>query len=134
MVHALQEAYRVLKPGGLALDLRPAKSERQIGVRFDGQWHAVGAVNLWVSDDRAADDAVQRVVKQELFEEIRATDFAIRRYLDSPRELRDYFTQWPGVTIDPRLVEGVERFFRVHPNEARIEIQGFLTLRVLRKK
>lgn len=134
MVHALQEAYRILKPGGLALDLRPARSDRQIGVRFNRQQHTVGSVNLWVSDDWAADEAVKRVVKQELFEEIRTTDFAIRRYLDSPDELRDYFAQWPGVTIDPRLIADVDEFFRAHPRGARIEIQGFLTLRVLHKK
>ncbi len=134
MVHALHEAHRVLNAGGLAVDLRPANHNRLIGVRLNGQWHAVGSVNLWVSDDRAADDAVKRVVKQKLFEEIRTTDFAIRRYLDSPRELRDYFTQWPEAPPNPRLVEGVKRFFHIHPHGTRIEIRGFLTLRLLRKK
>ncbi len=134
MVHVLQEAHRVLKPGGLMIDLRSAPSDRDIGVRFNKRWRVVGTVNLWVSDDRAADGAVKRVLKQGLFEEIRVSDFALRRYLDSPDELRDYFAQWPEASPDPGIVECAERFFEIHPRGARIEIRGYLTLRILRKK
>ena len=55
MVHALREAWRVLRPGGLALDLRPAVVHRQVAVVRGGQPEPMGTMPDSYDIDLAAD-------------------------------------------------------------------------------
>ncbi len=61
MVRALSEAWRVLKPGGLLIDLRPAIQHRRVSVVRSGRARPVGALREDFADDHAANRAVARM-------------------------------------------------------------------------
>src|SRR5262245_56435248 len=63
MVHALREAWRVLRPGGIAIDLRPAVVHRRVRVVRDGQPLPLGTMRESLADQRAAERAVARVTR-----------------------------------------------------------------------
>ena len=67
MVHALHEAHRVLKPGGLLLDLRPGAVHRRIGLEMDGEYLQVAVMGEKLDDDYAANRAVTEAIEKKLF-------------------------------------------------------------------
>ena len=64
MVHALQEARRVLKPDGVIIDLRPGLQHRRVAVVRAGQAQPMGAMREQFDDARAANRAVARLVRR----------------------------------------------------------------------
>src|SRR3989442_13338140 len=83
MVHALREDHRVLKPGGVLIDLRPAAEHRRVGIAHEGHIHAIARLNEVLEDDRAANRAVQRVVDGSLFRREKRYKFLVNRYADT---------------------------------------------------
>src|SRR5258708_34087586 len=67
MVHALQEARRVLKPGGILIELRPAPIHRRVWITRGGGDQLLGAMSEVLDDDRAANQAVAEVLRSGLF-------------------------------------------------------------------
>lgn len=64
MVHALREARRVLVPGGVAIDLRPAIAHRRVKVVRSGQAELIGVMRERFDDAHAANRAVAKLVGQ----------------------------------------------------------------------
>lgn len=82
MVHALHEAHRVLRTGGLLIDARP-DSRRVAPVEHHerGRPRPVGTVNTSAEsrvDDRLSDRAIARVKREGLFRSRRASGFLHR--------------------------------------------------------
>lgn len=137
MVHALREAYRVLKSNGLLLDLRPAKVHRRAGILAAGRWRLIGSLRETFDDDAAADRAVSQVVKERLFRPGPRSQFQVDRRMDT----MDEFEAWVEETVeeDPlashrRLIDRVGRALARAPQGAVIAVRGPLVLRVMTKQ
>jgi len=97
MVDALGEIHRVLAPGGTLVDARPdsrvpAYAERR-GPRGFQPFGVVKTSRLELANDRAADRAVARVVREGLFMRRRGSRFWHLVPFSSLAELRTYLSE-----------------------------------------
>src|SRR6267142_5722912 len=89
MVHALREAHRVLRPGGIVADLRPAAKHRRVGLGKGWHWRQVGVMREAFDKDRAADRAVAEVQRRGLFRRGARAEFLVDREMDT---MEDFLT------------------------------------------
>src|SRR5512135_2323064 len=94
MVHALTEAHRVLKPGGILIDLRPAAEHRRLGLGEGTHWRLIGPLHEILDDDRAANAAIARVVREGYFREETRRQFLLDRVMDTMDELHDWLADF----------------------------------------
>jgi hypothetical protein len=97
MVDALGEIHRVLAPGGTLVDARPdsrvpAYAERRKPRGFQ-RFGVVKTSRLEVANDRAADLAVARVVREGLFRHRRGSHFWHLVPFSNLAELRRYLSE-----------------------------------------
>lgn len=97
MVDALHEIHRVLVPGGTLVDARPdsrvpAYAERRRPRGFQ-RFGVVRTNRIELSNDRASDLAIARVVHEGLFGSRRRGRFWHRVPFASLRELREYLRE-----------------------------------------
>ena len=136
MVHALQEAHRVLKPNGILIDLRPAPAHRRLGIGEGRRWQFVGRLHEVLDDDHAADAAVARVVRQGLFGTEKRTEFQLDRVLDAVEEARDFladFDQRRDLPPHTPLLKRLERRYSRLRQPQKIVVRGPMHLAILRK-
>ena len=132
MVHALEQAWRVIKPGGLLLDLRPAPVHRRVGIEVYGSFHQVAVMREKLDDDFAADQAVKEVLRRQLFRRLSRSQFDCTRGM----LLKDFKPWLQGVTIHVQanadsLVEAVAKAYRSLPGRKRVVTRGPLLLNIL---
>jgi hypothetical protein len=132
MVHALEEAWRVVKPGGLLLDLRPAPIHRRVGIEVEGIFHQVAVMREKLVDDFAADRAVRKVLSRQLFRRLSRSQFGCTRGMP----LKDFRPWLQDVTIHVQanaesLVEAVDKAYRSMPGRKRVVTRGPLLLNSL---
>ena len=136
MVHALKEAHRVLQPGGILIDLRPALKHRRAGLGEGEEVRWLGVMREDFSDDRAANRAVARVLREGLFRPETQTEFDVDRVLDSLDDFREWLDEYatPG-KLPPHewLLKRLEHAEKKTGGQARIVVRGPLSLAVLRK-
>jgi hypothetical protein len=133
MVHALHEAYRVLKVGGRLIDLEPADRDRKALARPGGAWHAIGKIFVDYADVRSAGRALTQVVEQGIYRKVSSRAFRIRQYFRTRRDWREYLG---GLTVskpEPGLVQKIDAMFKSHPDDTQIAVEFDLMLRVLKK-
>lgn len=144
MVHALREARRVLKPGGLIIDLRPGLQHRRVSVVRSGRAEPVGVMRETFDEDHSANRAVARMVGRGGAAAARPPlRFVGRTRLDCERVMDglDDFTAWVadfvrlGDRLPPHnwLIERVRRALARQPGRAQVVVAGPLEMRVLRK-
>ena len=138
MVHALREARRVLKPGGVAIDLRPALVHRRVQVRRAGQTELMGVMREHFDDDHAASRAVAQVVGQRLFKLEGRRRIPLERRMDGLPDFREWLAdfQGRGKKLPPHdwLIARVERALGSAPRRrSSVVVSGPLDLRLLRK-
>jgi hypothetical protein len=132
MVHALEQAWRVIKPGGLLLDLRPAPVHRRVGIELNGTFQQVAVMREKLDDDYAANAAVREVLERRLFKRLSHRRFDCIRGMP----LKD-FKPWLGdVTIHVQanadsLVEAVDTAYHSLPGRKRVAARGPLLLNIL---
>ena len=136
MVHALRQCYRVLRPEGALIDLRPAAVHRLVGIEKACRFRLLAVMRERFTDEHAADRAVARVVRQGLFKVEARRRFPCVRAMDTVRE----FEEWLEIAIRlskwPRhewLVELLAGRLDEATAGTRIVVRGPMDLCVLRK-
>jgi hypothetical protein len=118
MVHALQEAHRVLRPGGILLDIRPAAAHRRVGLGEGRAWRLVGTMREPLDEDRRADRAVGRMVRRGLFRRTRREHTLLERVMDGMEDFHAWmeeFNQRRILASHAWLVRRLERGLRDRP-------------------
>ncbi len=135
MVHALREAHRVLKPGGLLLDLRPGAVHRRVGIEVDGQYEQLTVMNEKLNDDYAANRAVTQVIQQGFFKPISRIQFNCDRTM-TLKDLEVWLEDFPSdrQAAKERLVQIVTNAYKSRKGKKKIVAKGPLVLKVLRKE
>jgi hypothetical protein len=143
MVHALREAHRVLRSGGVVADLRPerdpgSRRRRHIRaeVRWDGQWVPAGTFREstdYISYYAGSDRAVARVLRDGLFWLERSELFWLRTYFRDLQTAERYLAvEWTETVVPETTRRSLVRLLRRHPR-ARIVAADLFRLNVLRK-
>lgn len=136
MVHALNEAQRVLKPDGILVDLRPAAMHRCVGITRKGHYQQIATMREKLDDDRAASRAVTDVLREGLFKAEWRTQFDCTRVMDTLDEFQAWieeFVKLGGLSSHDWLVQRVERVLSAKHGKSKIVVRGPLVLRVLGK-
>ncbi len=136
MVHALQEAHRVLKPKGILIDLRPTPAHRRLGLGEGRRWQLVGLLHEVLDDDHAADAAVSQVVRKGLFRRESRTQFQFDRVMDTVDEVRTWlgdFDQRRELPSHDPLLERLQRKRERLKTPGKITVRGPIRLALLRK-
>ena len=111
MVHALEKIHRLLKPGGILIDIHPPPEPSSIDVRVDDRTHAAGWLHETddYGDYEAADEALAAIVARGLFVIERRGIFSFLTYADTLAELRTYLTEeWEDARIDDVTAARIE--------------------------
>jgi len=106
MVHALEESWRVLVPGGYLVDTRPLSGDMRVEVVADSRAKFAGLVDdsAWVADDEATERALETVIRRGLFLKEEEARFTFFDYWDTLEQLRAYTREkWEGTHL-PRTV------------------------------
>ena len=150
MVHALLEAWRVLRPGGLALELRPSNVHRRVAVVRGGAAEPIGVMRELFTDGRAADQAVAQVTRRgggvgggggvglrPPLQFVRRERMRVDRVMDGVADLRVWMDEFKSRNDDlpPHdwLIERVAAKLGERPRKGSVVVTGPLDLRVLRK-
>jgi len=136
MVHALQEAHRVLKPNGILIDLRPAADHRRSGLGLGRSWQLVGVLRESLAEDRAADAAIATVIRRGLFKSRSRVRFDLDRVMDALDEFRLWIEDFSRVEKygdHEWLIERLARTLARAKHGRKITVRGRMTLGVLEK-
>ena len=136
MVHALREAHRVLRPGGLLIDLRPAAKHRRVGLGTGRRWRMIGVMRETFDEDRAADRAITRVLRDGLFRPEAFSEFPLDRIMDRMEDFRcwlEEFGQRRALASHEWLIRRLERAYAARRKRARIVGRGPMKLLALRR-
>ena len=136
MVHALTEAHRVLKSGGILIDLRPAAEHRRLGLGAGRHWKVVGPLHEILDQDHVANAAIARVVREGYFHEEKRTQFLLDRVMDTIAEFHDWladFNQRRDLLAPAPLLKRLEQRMSRLRKPVKIAVRGHMTLGILKK-
>ena len=135
MVHALSEARRVLRPGGILVDLRPAAKHRRVGLGEGRRWRLVGVMRERFDEDHAADRAVARAIREGWFRPEARRGFLLERAMDTIADFRTWLGEFRLARTAASHQWLVRRLERAGAGEsARIVARGPMNLQVLRAR
>ena len=136
MVHALQEAHRVLKPDGILIDLRPAAKHRRVGLGSGKRWRMAGVMRERFDDDLAADRAVAETLRAGLYRRESRMAFDLDRVMDTMTDFRawlDDFVRLGKLPSHKWLVQRLTSAQMKGLGDTKVTVRGPLMLAVLRK-
>src|SRR5262245_8987509 len=141
MVHALREASRVLKSDGLLIDLRPAPVHRHVGISENGSYVKVGVMREFLTDDYAANSAVNGMISSGFLQLDWRTSFECTRTMDRLSELKARLDELVELQKGPShdwLLQRMKKRFESRatgqpPRRRKIVMRGPIELRVLTK-
>jgi SAM-dependent methyltransferase len=139
MVHALNEIWRVLVPGGLLIDLRPLLDRWPVEVASLGNSREVGrATDLPVSlaDDEAANGAIAEASQKGWFQREREQVFSFFYYWDTPKEMQKYLDEtWDDVIrIEEEVWSSMRTIWTTANADARARIRMKMSIACWRKQ
>jgi len=137
MVHALQEAHRVLRPHGLLIDLRPAPAHRRVGLQRGRRWTLIATMKEDLTDDHMANQAVRTAVGRGLFRRGLYDRFDVTRHVGSLSSFRAWLEEFAVLARLPShawLLDRVAAALAGGSTRATVVVRGPLELRVLRKR
>lgn len=95
MVHALEEIHRMLKPGGILVDIHPVSEHSSIEIHQNGKNDLVGhlEVRQWSVDFQQADNALVEIVQRGLYYLEQIDMFDTLTHYNSAAEMRTSFKE-----------------------------------------
>ena len=135
MVHALKEIHRLLKTGGTLIDLRPHYKNRDVLLELPSATLSVGEIDstATVSDQLAANDAIQQAVDLGFYTLEHQTDFTIYIDLDTADDLRNYGDSLRRSILPDEVLQRVIDLTADESNDYSIRIRRALTIARYRK-
>jgi hypothetical protein len=94
MVHALREAWRVLKADSVLIDLRPAIQHGRVGLVRDGEFAVQWPTKESLAGYRSASRSLTMAEDLKLFGRRRSSRFSCTTVFPSPEHLRDWLYDW----------------------------------------
>jgi hypothetical protein len=136
MVDALRSAWRVLRPKGLVVDVRPPVAYRPgLAILRDGDRLAIGTFLRTPDPDVvAAQRAVGEAVREGWFEIVSRTRGRWRAGYGDLAELRDVLAANQNWDLDPDTRRRLARAWRGHGRADAIEVSRVFSLTILRKR
>jgi len=126
MVHALKETWRVLKPSGIVIDLRPISLDTPLLILTKTGWKPAGYPDQ--SPDRihdiAADRTMRIVVKGGMFTSVKRQYFEINYYWNNLNELKtDIEARWADdVIVSKEIWRQAHLLFKNGSGERRVRV------------
>jgi hypothetical protein len=102
MVHALKEAWRVVKPAGVIIDLRPISIDTPLLILTASGWESAGLPDQGPDrvHDNASNGSIRKLVKARLFLKLRQRYFDVSHYWNNLEELEmDIEERWKDDVI-----------------------------------
>jgi hypothetical protein len=99
MVHALKEAWRVLKPHGIMVDVRPLSLDVPLEIIYQREKLSAGMIDMspCINLDIASDKAIEAVIKDGSYQEIHCEQFDFAFYWKTVRGMQeDLEENWEG--------------------------------------
>jgi hypothetical protein len=112
MVHALEESWRILAPGGQLVDIRPLTSNPPLEVIYNEEISIAGQVDDSVDtpSDIAANEAAKEVVNRGIFLRQQEERFEFAYYWDKLEDMEAYIEdQWSDWVNLPQEVSAKAR-------------------------
>jgi len=131
MVHALRETCRVLRPGGLLIDLRPIVSHPPVDVLGGDQAASAGSLDdsSDSADAVACEGALRLAVAQGWLRPHETDAFSYSMYWDTTEQMLDYVTaHWGEVQVPEDVVVRAQRLADVAVRPVRIRIRLTLSI------
>jgi hypothetical protein len=126
MVHALEEAWRVLVPHGVMIDARPLSVDMPLEVVYNGTGIEAGLVDLspGLEIDIAADKAIEQVTEKGLFGQISMQQFLYAYEWKTYHGLLvDLAENWQGeINLPKEVQETARRLYRQNPPGAKMRL------------
>jgi hypothetical protein len=137
MVHALKEAWRVLKPHGIMIDVRPLSLDVPLEIVYRGGRESAGMVDMspCIHLDYASDDAVERVTTDGLYKEVLKEQFDFAFYWKTIKGMQDELKEnWEGeVNIADEVWAGAKQIIKHRHPKTRIRLGMQMKLAVYEK-
>jgi hypothetical protein len=91
MVHALKEAWRVLVPHGVMVDVRPLSVDVPLEIVYKGGSESAGMIDMSpeIHLDIASDNAIETVSRQGIFRETHKEQFDFAFYWKSVQGMQE---------------------------------------------
>jgi hypothetical protein len=137
MVHALQEAWRVLRADSFLIDLRPAIEHGRVGLIRDGCFTIQWAMRESLASYRAASRSLKTAKDLKLFGRQTSSRFSCTTVFPSEEHLKDWLHDWyepESAGAADNLVRRVEKANKQPELTGRIVARTPFVLKVLTKR
>ena len=103
MVHALEQAWQALRPGGLLVDLRPLSLDSPLEILSAERVERAGLVDMSADlpDDRAVDQAIEAAVRAAVFLPLVTQRFDFAYYWETFEGMRQYTAEKWDTAVFP---------------------------------
>lgn len=138
-MHALDEIKRTLVPGGLLVDLRPILESWPVEVAWGSGYQEVGRLTdlpEGLSDDRAADDAMDEVTRRGWFALEQEERFSLFYSWDTANDMEEFVREeWEGfVQLDEEVSRAAKSAWAVANADARVRVRASMIINCWRKR
>jgi hypothetical protein len=118
MVHALQEACRLLAPGGTLIDVRPLSVDVPLEIVSPQGSQSAGLVDMSpdIEDDIAADNSFKEAVARGALKAVKLEVFDFAYYWNTVEEMKaDFEERWKdGAILRKEVLRQARRLFKAN--------------------